>query len=133
MTDDRAAKAMQEVGRIHTFFPILTKLGNRWAATRPWEGRTIAVNLHLTTLTAALVRELRLGGGRWLVSSASPNTTDPATVALLRQDEMEVFTGGDMTNRHEQVLKQNPDLLVDVGFELGQRVLRTARARFLVV
>jgi len=125
MTDDRATRAMQEVGRIHTFFPILTKLGNRWAATRPFEGRTFAVNLHLTTLTAALVRELRLGGGRWLVSAANPNTTDPGTVALLRQEELEVFTGGDMTNPHERILMEKPEFLVDVGFELGERAVKT--------
>lgn len=128
MTDERATRAMQEVGRIHTFFPILTKLGNHWAATRPFEGRTIAVNLHLTTLTAALVRELRMGGGRWLVSAANPNTTDPGTVALLREEEVEVFTGGDMTNPHERVLKEAPDFLVDVGFELGERAVKTKNA-----
>jgi adenosylhomocysteinase len=110
--------AEQEVGKMNAFFPILPKLGNRWAATRPWEGTTVGLNLHLTTITVALVRELILGGGTWVVSAASPATTDPAAVELLRNVGAEVYTGGDMEDRFQQVLDHQPTLLVDVGFEL---------------
>lgn len=123
MADERAFQAEREVGRIHAFFPILPTLGNRWAASRPWEGRTIALNLHLTTLTAALVRELALGGGQFVVSAANPHTTDPGSVDLLRNLGFEVYTGGDMEDRHIQVLAHNPDLIVDVGFDLLQVLL----------
>lgn len=123
MADERAFEAEREVGRIHTFFPILRPLGNRWAAARPWEGMVIGLNLHLTTLTAALVRELALGGGEFVVSAANPATTDPGTVDLLRNLGFQVYTGGDMADRHRQVLEHEPDLLVDVGFELVQTLL----------
>lgn len=116
--DDRAFAAERQIGRINTFFPILPRLGNRWAASRPWEGRTVGVNMHLTTLTAALLRELALGGGTFVVSACNPATTDKGTVELLRNLGMDVYTGGDGKNRHHQVLSHNPDLLVDVGFEL---------------
>lgn len=116
--EDRAFRAEREVGLINAFFPILPLLGNRLAASRPWEGRTIGVNMHLTTLTAALIRELTLGGGTFVVSAANPATTDPGTVQLLRTLGIDVYTGGDMENRHLQVLSHKPDLLVDVGFEL---------------
>src|SRR5262249_51355006 len=104
MTVDRAMAAEQEIGRINAFFPILPRLGNRWAAARPWEGRRIALNLHLTTLTAAFVRELTLGGGTFTVSAANPRTTDPAAVDLVRSLGIDVFTGGDMEDRHLQCL-----------------------------
>ncbi len=116
--DDRAFAAESQIGRINTFFPILPRLGNRWAASRPWEGLTIGVNMHLTTLTAALLRELSLGGGTFVVSSCNPATTDKGTVELLRNLGMDVYTGGDGQDRHQQVLGHKPDLLVDVGFEL---------------
>lgn len=120
---DRAFSAEREIGLINAFFPILPLLGNQWAAQRPWEGLTVALNMHLTTLTAALIRELALGGGTFVVSAASPATTDPGTVDLLRNLGLDVYTGGDMEDRHLQVLAHEPDLLVDVGFELVQTLL----------
>jgi adenosylhomocysteinase len=115
--------AEQEVGKMNAFFSILPTLGNRWAKTRPWEGSVIGLNLHLTTITAALVRELILGGGVWIVSAANEATTDPATVELLRNVGVQVYTGGDLENRFQQVLEHEPDLLVDVGFELLDTLL----------
>ena len=94
MTDERATRAMQEVGRIHVL-PILTKLGNHWAATAP-SRPTIAVNLHLTTFCRA-----RSGAahGWWSVARKRRKPQHHRrTVALLREEEVEVFTGGDMTN-----------------------------------
>ena len=123
MADERAFEAEREVGRIHTFFPILPALGNRWAAKRPWEGKTVALNLHLTTLTAALVRELALGGGQFVVSAANPHTTDAGAVDLLRSLGFEVYTGGDGEDRYAQVLAHEPSLIVDVGFDLLAHLL----------
>lgn len=123
MTEDRAFLAEQEVGRINAFFPILPQLGNRWAASRPWEGRVVGLNLHLTTLTAAFVREVTLGGGTCIVSAANPGTTDAGTVELLRSLGIEVYTGGDLEDRHRQVLSHSPNLIIDVGFELIDTLL----------
>ena len=129
MSDERAFQAEQEVGRINAFFPILPRLGNHWAATRPWEGRTIGLNLHITSLTATLLREMVLGGGTFVVSAANTATTDHASVDLLRGFGIDVYTGGDMRNRHLQVLDHNPDLLVDVGFELLDTLLDKRQAQ----
>ena len=39
MVDDgRAARAAAEVARMNAFFPIMRMLGNRLAATRPFQG-----------------------------------------------------------------------------------------------
>jgi len=118
MAHDPALEAEGEIGRINAFFPILPKLGNRWAASRPWDGLTVGLNLHLTTLTAALVKELLLGGGRFVISAANPGTTDPGAVALIRNLGIEVYTGGDMENPHLQLLEHRPHILADVGFDL---------------
>jgi adenosylhomocysteinase len=123
MSQDRAVAAEREVGRINAFFPILQRLGNQWAASRPWEGVTIGLNLHLTTLTAALVRELSLGGAECVVSAANPGTTDHGTVELLRNLGVAVYTGGEMENRHLQLLEHSPQILVDVGFEAVSTLL----------
>ena len=41
--------------------------------------------------------------------------------------EVEVYTGGDMRNRHLQVLDHEPEVLVDVGFELVDTLLEKRR------
>jgi adenosylhomocysteinase len=116
--DELAFEAERDIGTTKAFFPILASLGNRWAARRPWEGRTVGLNLHLTTLSASLVQELLLGGANCVVSAANPGTTDPGTVQLLRNQGVEVYTGGDMEDRHLQVLAHQPSYLVDMGYEL---------------
>ena len=69
---DRTTSAAAEINRINLFYGLMPRLGTRWARTRPWEGKTIAINAHLTTLTATLLRELALGGGRVLLALRLP-------------------------------------------------------------
>lgn len=115
--DPRIAAA--EIDRINTFFPLLPSLGLRWARTRPWEGLRIAVNAHLTTLTGALVRELTLGGGEWVLCATNEATTDADVVELLREQGVTVHTGrGKVANRYRTTLDSQPVLIADVGFEL---------------
>lgn len=122
---ERSTEAAAEVDRINTFFPLMPKLGLRWARTRPWENLTVAVNAHLTTLTAALLRELTLGGGRWVVCAANVHTTDAGVVELLRAQGIEVVHGRDRDNhdRHLATIAHGPDLVADVGFELLNTLL----------
>lgn len=129
----RSARAAAEIARINAFFPIMPLLGNRLAARRPFEGLTIGVSAHLTTLTGALVLELQLGGGRWVVCGASEATTDHDVVSLLRDNGLDVYTGGDRVDAHKQVLDHEPDLLADVGASLIQTLVkrRPAQARRL--
>jgi adenosylhomocysteinase len=121
--EDRALLAESEIGRINAFFPILPRLGNLWAASRPFEGHTVALNLHLTSLTGALLRELPLGGGTFVVSAANQATTDAGTVDFLRSQGIEVYTGGGREDHHDQILDHHPSLIVDVGFGLVERLL----------
>ena len=114
----RAARAATEIARINAFFPIMPLLGNRWAASRPFEGLTIGVSAHLTTLTAALVREVGLGGGTVILCGASAATTDPAVVDLLRDEGLAVYTTGSREDHHDLVLDHEPELLADVGADL---------------
>lgn len=116
--DSRASRAAAEIARINAFFPIMPMLGNRWAASRPFEGLTIGISAHLTTLTGALVRELSLGGGEWIVCAASSATTDHAVVHLLRDNGLNVYTTGSREDSLLQVLDHRPTLLADVGADL---------------
>ena len=114
----RAAGAAAEIARINAFFPVMEIMGNRMAATRPFEGQTIGISAHLTTLTGSLLRNLALGGGDWVVCATSNATTDHGVVDLLRASGMSVYTTGGRQNAHAKVLDHNPNMLVDVGGDL---------------
>lgn len=128
--ENRSTRAAAEVARMNTFFPLMPLLGVRWARSRPFEGLRVAVNAHLTTLTAALVRELTLGGGEWVLCAANPATTDLAVVELLREQGVEVYSGGGRDDAMLATLDHRPDLIADVGFELLGTLL--ARRKGLV-
>ena len=119
-----AARVAAELSRIQTFYPLLPTLGNRWAAHRPWEGMTIGLHLHITTLTACLVRELVLGGGRWIVSAANSATTDLGVVDYLREMGISVYSGGGREDAVAETLDEEPDLFADVGFALGSAAIQ---------
>ena len=123
----RAAATAAEISRINTFFPLMPRLGNRWASRRPFEELTVAVNAHLTSLTAVLLGELVLGGGRWVVTAANTATTDLGVVNWLREQGIAVYTGGDLRNRHLAALDHEPALIADVGFELCSTLLSQRR------
>ena len=114
-SDPRAMRATSEISRLNAFFPILTILGNQIAAKRPFEGKTIAISAHLTTLTGALIRELALGGGKWVVCSANDATTDHGVVSMLRDDGITVYTLGNRHDAYRQALEHEPNLIADVG------------------
>lgn len=118
-----AARVSSELGRIDAFFPILQVLGTSWARSRPWEGLTMGVHLHLTTITLALIKELVLGGGRWVISAANPATTDPGVVEYLRTLGLEVHSGRGALDGIKQSVAARPDMFADVGFALGSALL----------
>ena len=120
---DRTTSAAAEINRINLFYGLMPRLGTRWARTRPWEGKTIAINAHLTTLTATLLRELALGGGEWVVSATDPATTDLRVVDWIRQQGWAVYSAGGVEDRHLAALDHKPDLIADVGFDLIHTLL----------
>ena len=118
MTPPRAARVAAELTRMQAFFPIMQLLGNRLAATRPFDGCTVGMSAHLTTHTAALVQELTLGGGTWAICAASDATTDQGVVELLRANGVHVYTSTSRKDHHLQVLDHRPNLLAEAGGNL---------------
>ena len=124
MTTPRAARVAAELTRMQAFFPIMQILGNRLAATRPFQGLQVGVSAHLTTHTAALLQELRLGGGEWAICAASEATTDQGVVELLRSTGVHVYTSASRENHHLQVLDHRPNLIAEAGGHLVPTLLQ---------
>jgi adenosylhomocysteinase len=127
--DDLALETERKLGVLHTFFPLLPTLGNRWAARRPFAGAVIGLHVHVTPVTAAFARELQLGGARVVVCAVDPETTDTGATQLLRRGGIDVLTVGPPRDRYRQVLRHAPDLLVDATADLLREAANHPRER----
>jgi len=106
---------------------LLAAIGEEFDETQPFAGLSIGTGIHLEPKTAALLLTLARGGAR-VVSTGNLNSTQPATVAYLRERGIEVI--GEPTSDpdvHESdlrgVLAAHPDLLLDNGGDLFVRYL----------
>lgn len=102
--------------------PILRGIGQRFAAERPFDGRTVAVRIHVEPKTAVLLRALRDGGAR-VVALGNKGTTNDALAEMLRREDVEVLGGrsdDDSTiQAHLATLASAaPDIVLDNGAEL---------------
>jgi adenosylhomocysteinase len=111
--------------------PVLHRVRERFAATRPLEGLRIAACLHVTAETGNLVRTLRAGGAEVALCSANPlSTQDDVAAALVLEDGVSVLAlrGENLDTYVEHVLAlldEGPQVTLDDGADL----LVTAHAR----
>ncbi len=101
---------------------LLAAIGREFEQTRPFDGLTIGTGIHLEPKTAALLLTLQRGGAR-VVSTGNLNSTQPATVAYLRERGIEVIgepTADPVVHAEDLrgVLAAHPDLLLDNGGDL---------------
>jgi adenosylhomocysteinase len=106
---------------------LLAGISTEFRETRPFEGITIGAGIHLEPKTVALLMVLQDGGAR-VVATGNLNSTQPESVAYLRDQGVEVV--GDQTTdeaSHDAdlrtVLAAEPDLLLDNGGDLFIRHL----------
>jgi len=105
---------------------LLQATAAEFARTAPFAGLTIGTAIHLEPKTAALLMTLQAGGAR-LVATGNLNSTQPETIAYLRERGVTVI--GEQTTdavAHgrflDAILAQSPDLLLDNGGDLFARV-----------
>jgi adenosylhomocysteinase len=105
---------------------LLQATAAEFAETRPFADLTIGTAIHLEPKTAALLTTLQAGGAR-LIATGNLNSTQPATIAYLREHGVTVI--GEQTTdaaAHgrflDAILKEKPDLLLDNGGDLFARV-----------
>ena len=104
---------------------LLRATATEFDRTKPFAGLTIGASIHLEPKTAALMRTLQRGGAA-VVSTGNLNTTQPDTVAYLREHGIDVrgehTTDPDRHARYlDEVVAVRPDLLLDNGGDLFAR------------
>lgn len=113
--------------------PVLRKIRDRFARTRPLEGVRLGACLHVTTETAALVRTLKAGGAQVALCASNPlSTQDDVAAALVQQDQIPVFA---IKGENEEtyyahiraVLDTRPMITLDDGADLVSTVHQERR------
>ncbi|MDP9239083.1 MAG: adenosylhomocysteinase [Actinomycetota bacterium] len=108
--------------------PVLRQIRERFAASRPFEGLSIAACLHVTTETANLVRALQAGGAEVRLCASNPlSTQDDTAAALVADHRVAVFAraGVDRETYYAHIdaaLGDGPALILDDGCDLTTRL-----------
>jgi len=103
--------------------PVLNQLREEFAAQQPFQGKRLAVSLHITTETAVLLSTLHAGGAEIALCASNPLSTFDDVCAALVEEGMQVYAinGEDLPTyrRHvERVLDIDPHLVMDDGADL---------------
>ncbi|WP_354701299.1 Adenosylhomocysteinase [Paraconexibacter sp. AEG42_29] len=129
MTSSVADPSLADAGRdridwADAQMPVLRSIRERFAATRPLDGVTVAACLHVTAETANLVRTLLAGGARVAICAANPlSTQDDVAAALAAEDGASVHArrGEDMDAYIANVralVETEPQVTLDDGADL---------------
>ncbi|MFG1942042.1 adenosylhomocysteinase [Nonomuraea sp. NPDC048826] len=115
--------------------PVLTALGERFAAERPLDGLRVAACLHVTAETAVLMGALKAGGAEIALAASNPLSTQDDVAEALRGYGMAVHARAGVDRaayyRHiHQALDVRPDLVLDDGCDLVN-ILHTERTDLL--
>ncbi len=103
--------------------PLLSMLCEEFSKTRPFEGKKIALSVHLEAKTAYLCLTLAAGGAEMYVTGSNPLSTQDDVAAALVHEGLEVHAWYGATeeeySRHiRAVLEPGPDIIIDDGGDL---------------
>ena len=123
------------IGWVEGSCRLLQATANEFRRSQPFAGLTIGTAIHLEPKTAALLLTLQAGGAT-VRATGNLNSTQPETVAYLREHGIDVI--GEPTSdaaRHagflDALLAHTPDLLLDNGGDLFARIVERPYARLL--
>ena len=112
-----------KIAWVADYMPILNRIKEDFRKTRPFEGMTIAMSIHLEAKTAYLGHVLREGGARVVMTGCNPLSTQDDVAASMAASGFEVYARhGVSDEEYEQHLKAtlscHPDLIIDDGGDL---------------
>ena len=103
--------------------PLLRSLEADFAAGKPFEGKRIALSIHLEAKTAYLCKVLSAGGAEMYVTGSNPLSTQDDVAAALAAAGLNVFAWHAATeaeyNEHiRQTLSHHANIIIDDGGDL---------------
>ena len=131
-----ASEGRKRIEWADAHMPVLRKIREEFAKTRPLTGVKIAACLHVTTETANLMRTLKEGGAEIALTASNPLSTQDETAASLVKDfGISVFAvrGEDNETYYKHInsaLDTAPSMTMDDGADLVT-TLHTKRRELL--
>ncbi len=123
-----APEGKKKIDWVKSHMPVMAEIEDELSSKKPFEGRTIAVSIHLEAKTARLAMALAEAGGEVYITSSNPlSTQDDVAAALNEYDGVTVFSrhGVSMDEYEKQlenVLSSRPDLIIDDGGDLVKQL-----------
>ncbi|MBN1495013.1 adenosylhomocysteinase [Candidatus Peregrinibacteria bacterium] len=105
----------------------LMKLRENFARLKPFKGLKIAMALHITKETAALVRTFIAGGANVAITSCNPLSTQDDVAEALKADGIAAYgykgeTGREYYSFLNKVLDIKPNITIDDGCDLVTQI-----------
>lgn len=102
---------------------LLRTLEKEFAQTKPFEGKKIALSVHLEAKTAYLCKVLAAGGATMYVTGSNPLSTQDDVAAALVEAGLNVFAWYNATPEEydahiRRVLEVGPNVIIDDGGDL---------------
>ena len=103
--------------------PLLRSLEEDFSREKPFEGRRIALSIHLEAKTAYLCKVLAAGGAEMYVTGSNPLSTQDDVAAALVDDGLNVFAYYNATDEEyfshiKKVLSHHCQIIIDDGGDL---------------
>lgn len=130
--------AEQGKGKIYwaeSRMPVLMKIRERFEKEKPLAGETIVVSIHMTKETAVMIKTLRAGGAKVILTASNRFSAQDDVVAALAADGFNVYgwkgeTIEDYWANMNAALDYKPTILVDDGVDMTY-LLHTSRTELI--
>ncbi len=136
MTDEKgrvadpslAPQGWKKIDWVESHMPVMAEIEDEISRKKPFAGHKFGVSIHLEAKTARLALALKAGGGEVYITSSNPlSTQDDVAAALNEEENITVFSRWGVSEEEyekqlEQVLINNPDLIIDDGGDLVKQL-----------
>ena len=118
-----AESGMRKIEWVKRNCPLLTMLAAEFERTKPFEGKKIALSVHLEAKTAYLCLTLAAGGARMYVTGSNPLSTQDDVAAALVSLGLEVHakygaSAEEYLSHIRATLECGPNIIIDDGGDL---------------
>lgn len=115
-----APAGIKKIEWVKSYMPVLSAIGRRFEKERPFEGKTIAMSIHLEAKTAYLALTLKAGGARVCATGCNPLSTQDDVAAGLSELGVETFAIHGVNEEEyiahlTETLRCTPDIIIDDG------------------
>ena len=105
--------------------PLLRSLEEDFSKTRPFDGKRIALSIHLEAKTAYLCKVLAAGGAEMFITGSNPLSTQDDVAAALVKAGLNVFAWHGATDEEyaahiRETLSHHANIIIDDGGDLVQ-------------